>query len=124
MSVRVTDEVPDALEAKRICLGECPRHEDMRILQRQRHGVLVGEVHVSLIEDHDPFLRAAQRVQLPPWGSRDRSGRSGVVTNVRAARKSHRRLLLNSATVGRPKSASSDTALACRAVDFRQHRVE
>ena len=60
----MSDEVADTLKAERVSLREGARDEHVRVLERECHRVLAGEVHVSLIEHHDTARLGAKRVQL------------------------------------------------------------
>ena len=62
--VAMSDKIADPLEAQRIRLGKRPRHEHVRIFQRQLQRVFLREIHVSLVQHHHAALRPAKRVEF------------------------------------------------------------
>src|SRR5262245_35737871 len=55
----MADEISDALEAERVSLGERARNQDLRMFQRERQRILVGEIHIGFIEHHHAPMRLA-----------------------------------------------------------------
>src|SRR4030095_3682200 len=58
------DEISHALETQRVSLGERARDEDVRILQRECHRILIGEIHISFVQHHDTPLCFAESVEF------------------------------------------------------------
>ena len=69
------DKIADSLEAQRVGLGKGSRNDDMRVFQRQGHGVFPREIHISLVQNNDALLRAAKGFK---FGGRVASAAGGV----------------------------------------------